>query len=416
MISIASPLLVFFLALIFSLGITLGWPNHIALSFFYIAVVFIVAVNLIFSSHKKLKFVTLSLVLLLVFLNHVGIFLGFILASGPDYMLWPDDAIDHHLPNSTDVSRWILGDGAIEIFTDNPFSKIYVSNMWVGLFFATLGIYPIVSAIAMLVIKLFTIYLIYSSAIILTKNKFIALTSSIIYGLLPTITFYTIQFYKDYFIHFLVALILFIFSKSINRPKLVILMALPLSILFIERFYLLLIICAALVLYYWGQSGKIFQKILILTLGILVSFVVFGYYFSGQGVIELIESIQAFESAQNQSIDVTPTTNIALDLFRITFTPFFNLYKLDQYERYDSLLTFGGFVHQLIMLFYLKGLWVLRKNRIVLLNFSFLFLLIILALIMPYNGRARDSLYPLVSIFASVGINSLLNRKKFELV
>lgn len=414
MIFVASPLLVFLSALIFSLSITLGWPNYIALSLFYTLFMFSMAVQLIYASHKKSQFVGLSLVVLLVLCNHLGIFLGFSLASGPDYMLWPADTIDHHLPNAITVSKWILGEGEIEIFSDNPFSKIYVSNIWVGIFFAAFGVYPVISGIAMLAIKLVTIYLIYRSAIILTKDKFIALAAAIIYGLLPTITFYTIQFYKDFFIHFLVALILFILSKSINRPKLAIFMALPLAILFVERFYLLVMICAALVLYYWGQSGKFFLKILILALGGLVSFVVFDHYFSGQGVNELIESVHAFESAQNESTDVTPTTNIALDLFRIAFTPFFNFYKLDQYQKFDSLLTFGGFIHQLIMLCYFRGLWVLRNNRIVLLNSAFLFLMIILALIMPYDGRARDSFYPLISIFAAVGINSLWKRKKLN--
>jgi hypothetical protein len=411
MIFQASPLLVLLSSLIFGLGITLGWPNHILLAFFYTFFISILTVQYIYTINKYSEFTGLWLILILVVCNHVGIFLGYSLASGADYMLWPADAIDHHLPNAIAVSKWILGEDTIEIFSDNPFSKIYISNIWVGIFFAIFGIFPIVSGLAMLIIKLCTIYLIYRSALILTKTKFIALTAAIIYGLLPTLTFYTIQFYKDFFIQFLIAVIIFIQLKSIKQPKFALLIPLPLAILFVERFYLLVIICITLVLYYWSQSGRIIPKILIFLLGGYVSYFVLNYYFPEQNISQLMEIIKNFEIAQNDSTDVTPTTNIVLDLFRIIFTPFFNFYKVDQYKYFDSLLTFGGFIHQLIIIFYLRGLWVYRDNRFVLLNFGFLFLLIILAMIMPYDGRARDSFYPLVSIFTAIGINSLLKSK-----
>jgi hypothetical protein len=416
MIVVCSPFIIFLSAIIFSLGITLGWPNYIVLVVFYVLSIFFLTLNIILSIYKNSRKVGVGLVVSLVICNHFGIFLGFILASGSYDMLWPVDTMDHHLPNAIIVSKWILGEGEIEIFSDNPFAKIYISNILVGIFFAAFGVHPVISGLAMLLIKLFTVYLIYRSALILTKDGFIALVASIIYGLLPTITFYTIQFYKDFFIQFLVSLVVFIFIKSIsiNNRRLALLIVLPLAILFVERFYLVVIICGALIIYYWATSQNLFFKISITLLCGLVSIAVLDYYFSGQGVNELIESVLSFEATQNESIDIVPTTFIALDIFRIAFTPFFNLYKLDFYNKYDSLLTFGGFIHQLIMLFYFRGLWIFRKNRIVLLNISFFFLMFILAMIMPYDGRARDSFYSLVSIFAAIGISSFLKRKNLN--
>lgn len=393
----------------------MSWPHHAILSLFYVIAMFWVAIALIFYLHRRPLLVGPGYIALLIFCNHIGLLCGYSLANGTEYMLWPADAIDHHLPNAIAFSEWISGVGEIEFFSDNPFKKIYVSNMWVGLFFLVFGVYPIVSAFAMLIIKLITIILIFKSALNFTKDQSIALTASIIYGLLPTITFYTIQFYKDFFIHFLVALTLFIFFRAIEKPKMLILIAIPLVILFVERFYLLVMICVALTFYYWSLTGKKFMKLVILALAGLTSFIVLNHYFEGRGVQELIETIQSFESTQNDSTDVTPTTNIALDFFRIAFTPFFNMYKLNQYSAFDSILIFGGFIHQLIMLFYLRGLWIERKNRVVFINFAFFFLLVILALIMPYDGRARDSFYPLVSIFAAIGIASLLKSKKLKL-
>lgn len=416
MIIPAAPFTVFLAALIFSLGLMIGWPHHAFLSIFYNVAIFGVAVTLIVSLHRQPSLVGPGYVALLTLCNHVGLLIGYSLAGGSDDMLWPWDAVNHHLPNAIAFSEWISGNGEIAIFDDNPFKTVYVSNMWVGLFFSVFGVFPVVSAVAMLVIKLITVMLIYGTALNLTRNKSVALTAAIIYGLLPTITFYTIQFYKDYFIHFLVALIFFIFSRSIRKPEnvilTVILMAVPLAILFVERFYLLVMICAALTLYYWSLKGKVFLKLAILCLAGLASFIVLNHYFEGQDIWTLIETIQSFQATHNAAPDVTPTTNIALDLFRIAFTPFFTLDKLNNYNAFDSILIFGGGIHGLIMLFYLRGLWIERKNRVVLINVSFLFLMVLLALIQPYDGRARDSFYPLVSIFAAIGIASLLKRNE----
>jgi len=412
MIIPAAPLLVLCSALIFGIGISVGWPNYIALSLFYIVIIFGVAVLIIQSILSKAVSVGVGYIASLTMCNHVGILLGFSIGLGPDYMLWPDDTIDHHLPNAIAFSEWLSGIGTLEIFTDNPFAKVYISNMWVGIFFYVFGTYPVVSGFAMLLIKLIAVALIYYAAFNFLKDKSVASIAAIIYGLLPTLTFYTLQFYKDFFIHFLVALVLFIISKSIKRQKYAIFLVLPLGAMFVERFYLLVMICVTLVLYYWSQSGKVGLKISIFVLGGGASLAVLDYYFAGQGIIELIITIQEFEAAQNESIDATPTTYIALDLFRSAFTPFFNFYKLNSYSHLDSILIFGGFIHQLTMIFYFKGLWVARKDRVIILNYAFLFLIVILALIMPYAGRARDSLYPLVSLFAAIGISSVWGRKR----
>lgn len=418
MIIHTSPIAVFLSAFIFSVGITIGWPHHAVLSFLYVAVVLGTAIALIAVFHRQPLIVGPSYVVLLTLCNHIGLICGFSLAYGPEYMIWPVDAIDQHLPNAMAFSDWVSGKGEIVFFGDNPFSKVYVSNMWVGLFFSVFGVYPEVSSVAMLVVKLITIFLIYTAALNFTRNKSIALTAALIYGLLPTITYYTIQFYKDFFVHFLVALLLFMFSRSIlkgsNVVLTLILATVPLALLFIERFYLVVMLCAALTLYCWSLTGKVFLKLAILFLACSVSYVILNYYFEGQNVQALVETIQSFQEVHNEGINVTPTTNIALDLFRIAFTPFFTVDKLNNYNDFNSLLTFGGIIHGLIMLFYFRGIWIERKNRVALINFAFLFLMYIFAYIEPYNGRARDSLYPLVAVFAAIGISSLLKRRRKE--
>src|SRR5436190_2936487 len=88
---------------------------------------------------------------------------------------------------------------------------------------------------------------------------------------------------------------------------------------------------------------------------------ILGHYFTGQGVTELLETISTFQEVHNESDDVTPTISIWIDLPRIIFTPFFTMVKVNTYTNFDSLLIFGSFLHQAVMIFYFIGLIRMRK-------------------------------------------------------
>jgi hypothetical protein len=399
---------VFFSALMFSVGIIYGTMSHILLSFIYTILISIVASSLLWMNLKNYLFISPYFIAFLGLCNHGGILIGFLIASGPDDLLWPVDAMNHHLQNAINFSSWLTNGGSIEFFDENPFKKIYISNMWVGTFFSLLGVYPASSGIAMVVIKLVTIILIYKSALIITQNQWMSSSAAIIYALIPTVTFYTIQFYKDFFIQFIVALIIYIIFKFKTKFLAIVFMIFPLAFLIIDRFYLAIIFLISYSLYYFIEQKNIIKNIVATSFGILISLIIYYYYFNSRSLADIFQIIADFTDSHNNSLDSTPTTNIAFDLLRITFTPFFNGYKLDNYFGFDSLLIFGGFIHQVLMLFYFKGLWMYRKNKLAIINTSVLFLLIILGLIMPFDGRARDSLYPLISIFAAIGISAFI--------
>ena len=412
MIAIFFPVAIFILALIFSLGIVSGFVNHIFISFVYVISISIIASLLIWMNLKKSILITPKYVAFLAFCNHIAILIGFLIASGPDYLLWPVDAMSHHLENSINFSSWLIDGTRVDFYDENPFKKIYISNMWVGIFFALLGENPISSGIAMMVIKLFTIILIFKSTFIITSNRWISSSASIIYALIPTVTFYTIQFYKDFFIQFIVALIIYIIFRFKTRFISIVLISLPLIILISDRFYLSIIILIAYSSFYLIHEKNKIKCFFLFVFGILLSILIFHYYFKNRGIFDLFDVINDFADSHNNSLDSTPSTNIFFDLFRITFTPFFLRYKLDNYFGFDSLLIFGGFIHQIVMLLYFKGLWMSRKNDLIVINISVLLLLILLGLIMPFDGRARDSLYPLISIFAAIGISSFIIKGK----
>ncbi|WP_162785381.1 hypothetical protein [Polynucleobacter necessarius] len=408
--ALAPPVLIFITAFIFSLGVTFDLEIYVFMSMLYVLLVTSVSSYLIYKSLKNSIHIAPSYIALMTICNHSGMLLGFLMAGGADSMIWAADAMDHHLPNAIAFSDWMAGEGQLEIFNENPFKTIYISNIWVGLFFYFMGANPLATGLAMMLIKIVTIFIIYRAAMELTNDACTSSVAGIIYALSPTITFYTIQFYKDFFIQLLVSLILLSIFKYRNKIKT--LLIIPITILIFERFYLSIMISITFLVYFFLTAKGVIKKILMQVFCIILSFIIFRYYFRGQEIYDLFNIIQNFADTHNDSADVTPTTNIFIDLFRILFTPFFNFHKLEAYNKFDSLLIWGSFVHQVVMLFYIKGIWIYRKNSLTIVNLAFIFLILILALIVPYNGRARDSFYPLIVIYSAIGIASLFKRNK----
>lgn len=408
---VCTPPLLFFVSFLYSIALVSKVVNHNTLSFLYSLVLIIVGLLNISRLRSRATAVSVQFVLLLVIAVHLGFLLGFGFMNGPSDFLWATDTLNYHLPNAILVSEWLDNGGNIEIFDADPFKTIYLSNMWVGLFFYLFGVSPLVSSLALIPIKLGTVVLIYKATNNFVEDRFVALTAAVLYALMPTVTFYTLQFYKEFFVQFLVALELYIVSECIKRPGMIVMALIPLAALFVDRFYLSIMLIVGLCAYYFRSAKRLYSTLLITLIAAVGITGILGYYFGGQGVAELMSTIREFQEVHNEGEDVTPTINIWVDLFRIIFTPFFTFRKVDEYSGFDSLIIFGSVLHQIVMIFYFIGLVRMRKSGFALLNISFGMLLVLFAIIAPYSGRERDSFYPLIVMFASIGIaTSFANR------
>jgi hypothetical protein len=321
--------------------------------------------------------------------------------DGPAFMIWTTDAYDHHIDNAEIVSDYINNFGKLPQW-DNPYQKLYFSNWWIGLFYAVFGASPYITAIATSIFRIPTSYLVYKSAYLLSRNKSHASIALIIYSFSPTVILYTMQYYKDFIVHFFVALFLFFLIKSRSNLIFLLLSFFPMYILFNERFYLALIFSVVLSAVVFTSSLSIKLKFFLLSVPFFIFIFYVNRYFPSGGLQNVIEALYELQESHNLDSSVTPTTNIFIDFLRAAFTPFFSSHKVENYIWFDSLLVFGGFVHQFVMILYFTSLWMYRKFKFLLaLNLSTLLLLLLIGLIFPYNGRARDSLYPLISITAA---------------
>jgi len=408
------PPTLFVVSLIYSVALVSRVIDHVALSFVYSAIIVVVGFLIITRLKSRARAVSIYLVLLLVIGIHVGFLVGLALLDGPSDLLWVDDTFRNHLPGAIAFADWLDRGGSIEIFDENPFKKIYLSSMWVGMFFNFLGPSPIVSSLAIIPVKLLTMLCIFKAANNVFKDRFVALTAAIIYALMPSVTFFTLLFLKEFLIHFYVALALYIFTECIKRPWLCVLLIFPLGGLFIDRFYVAIVLAVGFYAYYLRNSKNVYIHVLVTLVLAVTLIAVFDYYFRGMGVVELIETISGFEEAHNEGEGVTPTINIWVDLFRITFTPFFAWSKFKIFSGIDSLIIFGSFLHQAVMIFYFIGLVRTRKSGFALLNISLGIVLVLFAIIAPYNARARDSFYPLIAIFAAIGIATTFANRSYR--
>jgi len=396
------PLAVFLSTLVFSISIFAGLFDSFILSTSYQIFNLLYVIILLFYLRTypikpKFYIYILSLSMLVQF----SLILGYAITDGPESAIWTYDALVAHLPRSIELSHNLSQPFSVVTSTTNPFEVLYLSNLWVALWFSQFGATSLVTATAISSLKLPTIFLLYKAFNNLTRNPRLSCIALTIYCFSPNIIFYTTVFYKDFFVHLLIALYLYILGLSMSKPRYIALSLLPISILTTERFYLsVILILNALVFYSRFNKSKLIILFFVIIVSIFLYYIT-QKYFAGYSIDNLFTTLPSFRDSHNNMDSVRPTSNLILDIFRATFTPFFAWEKVLTYNLLDSLLLLGGFYHQLVTLLYFRGAWITRSLPISSLNIFVLSIIIIVALIFPFNARARDNAYPVICLFAA---------------
>lgn len=400
-----SYVFLFLTAFVYSLAVTEKFHPSLFAFIYVIIITFLFIHNL--SLIKKIKAYALIHSLILVILIHIGILSAFMVMGGDESLLWPSDAYNLHLPKSMIMVNTLNGTQGFQdwINLEDPLDKIYFTSMFVGIFFYVFGVSPAVSAVAMLVLKCGTLIIIHKTA----KKNFgndVATIAVLLYALMPTVTFFTLQFYKESFIELCLAF--FIYAATMTNKKIGLMNVIFISfVLFLERFYLvpILLLGYALYIFKLNNLGLKFYAIGIISLTILGVLIIHFYFNSHSLQDEWNVFIKLKQGYAGGDLNVTPNQGFIIDLFRIIFTPFFTIKKLHLNLGFDSLLTWGSFLNQLIIALYIYGVYLLRKNTIVWLNISFFCFLLLFQYIGPFSGRIRDSFYPMIVLFAAYSIH-----------
>jgi len=346
---------------------------------------------------------------------HSGILLGCYFVDVKDSILWVVDSYEMHLPGAINVANYLAGNEGIRD-TGSAWDKIYFTHILVGIFFYVFGISPIISSIVLMFAKMGTVFVIFLLGKRLFDNK-IAAIAAVIYSLMPTILLYTLVFYKEAIIQFLVVSIILFFHDVFNAKRKVyssIMLVILLSLIMNERFYLFPIFVAIIYMnllfdHSIGKTIKIIFSMIIL-LASIQFYLIYSTVIDFANILQIVEGFRVAYNSYDDVNDINANLPYVLSIIKLIFTPFFTLNKFDLFGNFSYILIWGSIFNQVVIAISLIGMY-----KSLSLNFKkhwyvitpFIIFLSVFAYVSPYNGRLRDSFYPIIVIYAGYGMTIL---------
>ncbi|HXH73873.1 MAG TPA: glycosyltransferase family 39 protein [Bacteriovoracaceae bacterium] len=420
-------LVTFILSLIYSYVICMG--NSLAqnvASALYVVYLFVVLATWTWEVVTEGNLRDLKMrVLLLIPATHLGILIGFLIGGGAENLLWVVDSYEIHVPGSVNVANFLQGSEALRT-TSSPIDRLYLTHWIIGILFSILGAGPFVSGLGLMLVTLLSTWVLYEMAKKIMDEK-MATIASLIYATAPTVLFYTLAYYKEAVIQMLVLCFCYSYVCFTRKQSFLALLGCLVSMfaLLSERFYLAPFLASILFIFIlFSRSVRLYAKILVIVMGALMVGIIYkkyhNYYFDFDAIFE---SLKLARGAYNNYSDVNPSYNselfYPLAFLKIYLTPIFTPNKLSLFHGYSTLLTWGSFFHQLIAGSMVIGLLIKcfkLKFTDYLLLLPFLLFLALFAYIAPYNGRLRDSFYPIIALFTAPTLSFFVSslRKKIS--
>ncbi len=363
----------------------------------------------------------LRFLLITTFSINLFLILGTAVAAPKESLFWVVDSYDMHIPGSIKIMNIILGKTSFKILRSSIYDRTYLAHIFGALSFAIFGVTHIASALSLIIPKLICAYYIYKGT-----KQFLgaecANIATLLYSFLPTVIFYTTAFYKEATLQMLIAIILYLIIRLYQEPKIKdFLLILPAFILLgNERHYLLP--CFALSAIAFSLLSKklktSFKFAIFLTC--IISYFVFKSYYYDIEPQKLITQLQTYRGLYLSYADVMPINkdiSYPFAILKFLFTPFLTIVKLKTYSHYATLITWGSFLHHLLIIFFGITIWQFLKKKIhrrliIILTIPFCVFLLIFGYVAPYNGRLRDSFMPLIVMIASYSIATIRRRQK----
>ena len=348
----------------------------------------------------------ISFIIKQIFSLHFSMAISAQLLIDPVYTLWVPDSLATHIPKTLDLIRFLQGGDFPLLQPGKQFGVI--THLTNALFMSLFGVNSFSTIISQLFFKLFAIYFIYKSSMIIFKVRAISLLAPTLYALCPTVLFYTITFYKESTVHALMsATLYFILSIFINgKIKHVPLLFLSLVILFLERFYLSFLMLMPIGLFLLSSRTKNIYKVVSVFFLSIAAFYISKNY-TEYSLVKVFQNLKVLR----QSHMNLPGINISLNydiwyplaLIKTIFTPFISPEKFIVFKKFSGLLIWGSLLNQTIILTaFLSFIKEIKKQKThIIIWMPFITFLLLAAYISPWAGRIRDSFYPIISIYSA---------------
>ena len=367
----------------------------------------------------------LPVLILYALVLHLSLILGFYLSGHSETALWAVDSRAVHIPGAVNVANYIHGKEALGSI-GVPFGRVFLTQAFVGVFFSFLGANPVASAVALMLVKLLTIFVLFQLAKTMFNEK-VGLIGVLVYAFSPTVLYYTTVFYKEAVVQLVVTAILLSALKIYLKPaswRYWLILIISMAVVANERFYLFFFFAATFILVSL-IAAEAFRKIYLAAGFILL---VFGIYALTGKYVDLMagghvpypdilqslfSSIKGYRLMYTSFPDVA-AVNVSISypvaFIKLLLTPFFTLNKFTLFSDYGYILIWGSFLNQAVILLSLYGIYMALKNDWKInwfLIFPFFLFICVFAYVAPYIGRLRDSFYSIIAIYAAYAVNEI---------
>ncbi len=349
----------------------------------------------------------------------IGILLGSVGFGTTERLFWVSDSVHTHHPSAQYMVSLLNGTAPINAESmTRALRPGALTHLWVGVWYLVFGPSVIVSVLALLVIKAVTVELLVHAYQKMCdwlglKGAGSGIAVVLLYLGVPTVLFHTAVLYKEALVHLCFTAALLGALSLMLRPsfKMAGLLAFGVAGLLIERFY----VAASLLplLGYLAVSSLKHKKAVVAVFA--VSAIAALIYFLGVENFspeEVLRKIVRQREYHSSFSGVSQRYNYEVPYFvafgKILMTPIWALNKLAMFHGLGALVTWGSFVHQVVMLAYLLCLLHLVRLpsnwKYLIVHVPFLIFVLFGAYISPWAGRVRDSYFPLIAIFATIYI------------
>jgi hypothetical protein len=366
-------------------------------------------VFLIFAGFQLAKRESLFELSAVLFCIYLGLGAYDLFSPGFSQYLLVADSVNTHWPRSLNI---------IELENIFDFSG-FTTHLVTGLFIKILGENMMAVSLSQFSFKIIGVLLTFQLAkrFWATRTAYLA---ALIYSFCPTVFFYNSVLYKESAVQMYVAAILLTIVNLQQKKEWKYIFGLVCLLLFLyfERYYLVYFIAVVFVFtsnrFDLIRTNKFkFAIFYTLLIGWLIYFL-FENNYSLEWFVRFFESIYVnYNSYTDFSREFNQELPFVLKVVKIFFTPYFTFQKFHLFNGHSYLLIWGSFVNQLVISLAIYG-YILRcraKGAIAdpQLVLPFFILIILLSIVSPWNGRLRDSFYPLISVYSAFGASVLFS-------
>ena len=361
--------------------------SYICLLALYFVGLFKVNIASISANEKSLILILLTM----KFLISAFLFIYIYYLQFPDARLLPPDAQIIHIPQIQAWYDYFKFNKELDDLT--RFGRYYISNFYIAIIYLISDNLMISIVVGLLILFISNIILVYKNCSKIFKSEIFdggLLSLMVLFGA-PSFTYYSLQLYKEGMFYLMLNLLIYTTLK-----KKYFLMFIIFSLICYERFYSGFLIFFALSLMFFIQAG-LGKKILIIIISPFILYCIFLLAFPDFDLDATFTIVKGFASNHSLS-DAGLGSKFPFSLLQIALSPIPNVFKIE-YWNYQDRLLIAAFVFSVLTL--VSFTFCKTKQKLGFVSFSwyiYILYLLLWSFLAPFNGRARDAIYPFIII------------------